>query len=323
MRRLTIVAVAAVSIVSSIILGVLHQQGLLSIDRLRSGFASATTPAETGSLANASPAAETPVAAGSASATASHAEQWSPRGLLKQSRDSLISHQSIKAQLVQETVVEGRRFRATGTYLQGRDLKLRLEFHLKIDEADGSLLEVCDGQILWTRQSIAGEIRITRRDVRQILDSSAVSRGNAEAMLRAEFGLGGLPAVLASLERSVDFTDVREQVIDAQNFLVLRGQWSEAFLAHWKPAEDQPPALPSYLPDEIRIYLDRDVLFPRRFLYLKRIPGRTGLRPLVTLDITEVVLNAAIDDSEFFFVPPDGSFPVDVTNEYLQKLARK
>ena len=102
-------------------------------------------------------------------------ESAEAKAALEQARQRLLSHQSIKAKLVETVAMSGRRFTVHGAYVQGRgdDLKLRLEFQAKLGDTEGSILEVCDGQVLWTRHQIGDETRIFRRDVRQILQAAS------------------------------------------------------------------------------------------------------------------------------------------------------
>jgi hypothetical protein len=69
------------------------------------------------------------------------------------------------------------------------------------------------------------------------------------------------------------------------------------------------------------LYFDRDTLFPRRILYLKRHPVRDFSRPMLTLDFVNVLLDAPVDELAFHFEPPEGIVPNDITELYLKQLA--
>ncbi|NOX53961.1 MAG: hypothetical protein GXP27_05875 [Planctomycetes bacterium] len=242
--------------------------------------------------------------------------------ILQLVRQKLIDYQPFRADVLETVVIGSRKFAVTGEYIQGRDLKLRLQLRLQVGNTSGSLLEVCDGQVLSTRLQIGEEVEITRRDVRQIL-RAAVAQPDAPAnLLIAELGLGGLSGLLASLERNMDFGQARAETIDGRRFTVIEGWWSDEFRETWrKQGRRARQGLPDYVPDGVRVYLDESD-FPRRFLYLKRIPGQELARPMATLDFTRVVLRTAVADDAFRFVPPDGVLPVDVTKRYLEQLRR-
>jgi hypothetical protein len=203
---------------------------------------------------------------------------------LQKARKSLIEQQSIQADILETVALGSRKFQAKGKYLQGTDLKLRLEFQVKLGGTEGSLLEVCDGQVLWSRQTIGGQTQVTRRDVRQILEVAAENRTMPKIMLQAELG---------------------------------RRQFQGGAAAE----KDAP--LPEFIPDRIRIFLSEGTLFPRRILYLKHRVKQNTFRPMVSLDFTNVKLNGPLNPDEFNFVPPDGVFQQDITNLYLERLAPK
>jgi len=207
-----------------------------------------------------------------------------------------------------------------GQYVQGQDLQLRLAFQVQVGKTSGALLEVCDGQVLSTRLTIGDDVRITRRDVREILNA-AVAGNVPESMLKAELGLGGLSGLLASLESNMDFEAAETETIASTQFLVIEGKWNSAFLKRWqsKSTDVSPPRLPDYVPDRVRVYFDGND-FPRRILYLKQPKDSKIFRPMVTLDFNNVVLNAPVSEDRFHFVAPDGVYPEDVTKQYLQQL---
>jgi hypothetical protein len=274
------------------------------------------------------PTASKPAAPAAAAPTAATAKQ--PASIdavtvLRQAREKLTAPgvRSIKARVRERVTIGDRTFRIDGTYLQGSGSDLRLKWEFKVvpeamqDGLAGSFLEVCDGTILWTRHQIGKEPRITRRDVRQILNAS--KSGGGPNPLAVELGLGGLPALLASLERSMKFDAVSQQKINGKKFTVLAGSWNEAVLRGYKNLLGQQSLL-DHIPDTVRIYLEPEILFPRRIAYLKQRTPHDDIEALVELDFLDIVINARVDEREFDFVPPNGVRPVDVTNEYLQQL---
>jgi hypothetical protein len=132
-----------------------------------------------------------------------------------------------------------------------------------------------------------------------------------------ELGLGGLPALLASLDHWMKFESVAQEQIDGKKFTVLAGVWKEA---RYKELLNKMSKqhLPEHVPDSVRIYLDPELLFPRRIAYLKRRGAQ--FEPLVEIDLLGIVLNEPMDEHQFEYAPPDGARPVDVTTEYVQQL---
>ncbi len=269
-----------------------------------------------------------------------------------------LSSRTIRAKLIQTVSIGDQKFEASGSYIQGRDLKLRMSVELRVGRQgtfQGSLLQVCDGEVLWTSHTIGrrsddssqpaknGQSQVkpeepkphvTRRDVQQIIDEMTRAGGRTRNAIIAELGLGGIPELLASLRETMIFAEVEQQKIEDELYLVLEGHWNEDVISRLtqldvvgssdaKQAEKSLPRLPQHIPDIVRVYFQRfdgGGLFPRRILYLKRPPARNFFRPMVSLDFDEVRLNTPVDDSEFEFVPPDLVYTEDVTQQYLNRL---
>ena len=245
--------------------------------------------------------------------------------LLKKSREKLLAYSSIQAEITETVQIGPKPFHIKGKYLQGKDLKLRLEFEVQSRKEDGkpigTLLEICDGQVLWTEHNIKGNSRVTRRDVQAILKQAQMNPNSQPNLLVAELGLGGLPGLLAAIQKNMQFESVAERTINGKTLTVLNGSWKEGFLAQFKGGDPNAPAqLPAYVPDGVRIYLDPDTLFPRRIVYLKK--NQETMESMVTLNFSKVTLNAPIAASQFAYEPPDGVFPVDITHQYLKQLSQ-
>jgi hypothetical protein len=232
--------------------------------------------------------------------------------------------QTIRATLIERVAISGRRFRLEGTYLQGTDLRLRLELKVIPEDpqlrVEGSLLEVCNGTILWARYQVGKETRITRRDVSQILNASK-SNGQIN-FSTVELGLGGLPALLAALDQWMKFDKVTTEELAVTGggrraFTVISGEWKDACRQDLLQKMSK-QHLPEHVPDAVRIYLETDSLFPRRIAFLKR--RGTQFESLVELDLLRPVTNCRFDEHEFEYAPPDGARPVDVTAEYLKQI---
>ena len=260
---------------------------------------------------------------------------------LKRARQLLTKHSSIRARLIEQVTLNDRTYRAEGRYLQlalkPGDWRMRLELTLKVGESEGSLLEVCNGSVLQTRTEIDPggtgkkkrenkELRISRRNVQEILDAARKSGDfseQTEANLLTSLGLGGLPALLASLEQDMKLGPPKEETIRDRPVVVLTGTWSEAVASRLRApgAAAGPGLLPTTVPDQVRLYLDQQTGFPYRILYLKKLPNRDVMKPMLTLDFRDVVLNEAIAPAEFEYEPPAGIESVDETNFYIQMLA--
>ena len=271
-------------------------------------------------------------AAGQAQKPASGDQQPTPgttapnsEELITRAREKLASYQSIQADVLETMAIGSRQFKATGRYLQGANNKLRIEFSIQIGkDTQGSLIQVCDGQLLWTRWNLGKNSRISRRDVQEIQRRIARERPEVrDARLMADLGLGGVKSLIAALEQSMDFSKARQMDIDGKAFYVVEGGWNKKSLNTFgaDPAEKE-VTLPEHIPDVVRVYLQQDNLFPRRIMYLKRHPEKSLVRPIVTLDFVRIKLNPPLNEAEFDYQPPaDKAIQVsDDTKEFLKRL---
>jgi len=244
-------------------------------------------------------------------------------GLITRAREKLASYQSIQADVLETMAIGSRQFKATGRYLQGQNNKLRIEFSIQIGkDTKGSLIQVCNGQVLWTRWNLGKNSRISRRDVQQIRRAVARQRPAVlDARLMADLGLGGVKALMAALEQSMDFAKARQMDIDGKAFYVVEGSWNKKTLSIFgsDPAQEE-VLLPDHIPDLVRVYLQQDNLFPRRIMYLKRHPEKSLVRPIVTLDFVRIKLNPPLNEAEFDYEPPDDVPQVDDTEKFLKRL---
>lgn len=261
----------------------------------------------------------------------------SPTAVLNNARKQLLKNKSISARLVETITIVDRTLKAEGRYLQTalktNDWHMRLEMAVKIGESTGSLLEVCNGEVLWTRTDIdsgrkkerkdAHDSTITRRNVSEIM-SAAKKLGDpkTETGLIASFGLGGLPGLIAAIEQDMKLTSVKEDSLNGHPVYIVQGTWNEAFLKKMGPPGAQPASLLMLpgIPESMRIYVDRETGFPHRFLYLKKVPGRDVFRSVLTLDFVDVALDEPINPAEFDYKAPEGAPVIEQTKAFVELL---
>ncbi|MBI1314177.1 hypothetical protein GC176_23020 [bacterium] len=238
---------------------------------------------------------------------------------LQQAHDKLNGYRFIDAKLEQTVRIGERQFKMEGRYFKGSDLKLRLEYEVQVGGTFGKLVEVCDGQLLWTYSDIGSQQRVTRRNVQQIISAASQAGFSAQNVLTAELGLGGLQGLLASIQKSVQFEAQWEQDASDRTFVVIEGGWKRSFrdriLGPNAPADRD---LPPTVPDQVRLYFEQDSLFPRRIMYLKADEDDRRY-PMVTIDFTEVAWPDTLDESLFAFKPPATVAPEDVTQAYVNQ----
>jgi hypothetical protein len=248
-------------------------------------------------------------------------------------------HETISARLRFRVDVMGERLTGSGNYLQGpwQYRLLRLEANVQAGDQLCGLQQVCDGQRLWTRRQVFDNPQLSYIEIAPVLAALAKAPAADATTLTSDLGLGGLPRLLRSLERSFDFTGVEEGMRGTLPMLLLRGQWKPEMLARLLPDQAQAiqagqaanvTLLPAQVPDQVALYLGRDDLFPYCVEYLRTeraIPqGREAqfvgqARPLLVLELFEVRLNPTLDSLQFVFNPGDLKAR-DATDDYLKAL---
>jgi hypothetical protein len=252
------------------------------------------------------------------------AESAEAVALLEQARQRIRSFQSVKADLTETVLIGPRRFRAEGSYLQRGEAEVLFEFTLTVKGANGkplngSLLEVCNGQILWMSYQVGSDVQVTRRDIAQIMEAAKQSPSIEGELLSSQLGLGGIAGLLASLQRSMTFESLTEEIVDGNPYRMIAGGWSQKYLRKLKSlGSGEDFVLPDYIPDRVRIFFDVNTDFPRRILYLKSIEGKS--QPMLALDFFNVQTNVPISNDAFLFAPPPDVLPQDITQEVISRI---
>lgn len=241
---------------------------------------------------------------------------------LKKVHDGLYDRASVKADIEQTVSMGNQQFQVTGQYLTSGQ-KLRLEYKIQPEQGiAGSLLEVCDGKELWSMLKVGEATRVTHRDVQQIKAAAAGSRNVPDVVLTAELGLGGLTALLASLERTMVFDAIKEESTDEGPRTVIQGKWKPEIIARWPRSKDD--LLPNYVPDLVRLWVDPATMFPVRIAYLKKVieKDKKVFRAMVSLKFRNVEFDGAVGEQDFTFETPDNVVPEDITRHFLDRMKK-
>jgi hypothetical protein len=263
-----------------------------------------------------------------------------PASELKHAREQLLKTSSVSATVVETITLFDKTYKAEGKYLQKtsprpNEWNMRLELRVKLGESAGSLLEVCDGEVLWTRTEIdfgkkrerrdRKELTLTRRNIAEIMSAARrLGDPRTETTLIASFGLGGLPALIAAIEKDMKFNpEMKEETLRDRPVVVISGAWTDAYVSQLRgpAAQGAPSLLPAFVPDSVRVSIDRETGVPLQVLYLKKMPGRKVSRPLLVLDFLDVALNEPINSNEFDYEPPAGVTPAELTKAFVDALS--
>jgi len=255
----------------------------------------------------------------------------------------LESRESISAQIRHEVHLFDKHLVGLGVYLEqrsGRDQLFRVEMRIQLGDKSSSLVQVCDGRYLWTYQNMPSEGKLSRVDLLRVLRTIQRSEKiENQGDVNILSGIGGLPKLLRGLDAAFDFNTVEQGRWGQRKLPVwrLQGQWKRQQLAKLLPqqrgaiekgAPTDLSKLAEHLPDHVVLLLGQEDLFPYRIEYRRMLPERPGQvneptsRALVTMDLFEVTINAAIDPMRFVYNPGESEV-ADQTDAFLASLGVK
>lgn len=304
--------------------------GIYATHSRSKGHASEVVASNVSATATAAPVAR----ANPASTSRDNLVPTPPAGdLIQQVIQRLASHDTLSAKISLSSGLFGESLIATGQYLQGpRDSRrLRLELKVKLGDKACSLQQVSDGQALWIQQTTLTQSRLSRVDVPRAVAGLQQTGFRPGVDVLA---LGGLPALIDSLNRSFDFQAVRSEKLGNMPTYVVLGVWKQAALGQLMPDQKQAidggaaadlSRLPVYTPNQVEIYIGRDDLFTYQVDYLRAATvGRHSHNDnvLARVKFVDVHFDTPIDPAQFVYQTRD-AVPVDDTDAFLQRMQRR
>lgn len=227
---------------------------------------------------------------------------------------------TLSCEISQSVMLTGQLFQAVGRYAQASGNRMRLEYRIfparavnakdsqemalgqpapdvSDRKATGSLERVSDGTVLWTKWKNGPQQQLTRRNISEIIEALKDVPNETSVKSLQNLGVGGLQTLMSQLQVGMDFGEVRELEGEGSNQLVLAGRWNAKTLKDvFNQSAETPTALPDYVPDYVRLYVDSARMLPLRIQYLKKHPELTKVRPIVTLDFRNFDLDFDLND---------------------------
>jgi hypothetical protein len=264
----------------------------------------------------------------------------------------VLAEAAVAADLRFKVEAFGHELVGSGRYLQlgaGAEKLLRLELKMQVAGKPATLQEICGPRYCWIRRDVPPAAptlgRVDLQDLRQALARRAIDQPSGVMPLDGWLMLGGLPRLLASLDKNFDFGPAKAEELQYKSSdgtikrlptWVIEGEWKpDRLAALLGQSVDQPPPaeLPEQIPHRVQLVLGRTEeilpLFPYRITYL-RLPkvdeqGRAGElapRELVKLELFNVYPKSDIDPREFDYQPAGQELEVqDLTTAYLQRFS--
>jgi hypothetical protein len=283
--------------------------------------------------------------------------------LIADSIRRLSARRSITAKTRQGAKLFGRELVGSGSFAQGPTASrlVRYDLQLLMKNRAVTRLQVSDGQYLWIVDDVKGEQDIERIEVDRLVTafqaekaSAADGAGAVEAAAVAaprELALGGIARLMASLDKSFEFSAVVPSQLGNVAVYAVEGAWKPAILGRAMPDQFvkvsqgqgtyDTSALRGHIPNQVVVFLGVDDLFPYRIEY-RRVQsggreaasgsssstGSAGGTPagagpanyelLSYIDFFEVRFDVFFDPHLFTFSP--GTRPyIDITESYLAK----
>ena len=338
------------TIVAVVLAIAVHQAPARSADEKSVPPDTAATDAKTSppdADSSSTPAADTSAAAVATQKTAAgSADVPNATDLLNQVRNKLQSLDSLKCDLHQTVMMSGMTLHATGTYAEASGNRVHVEFRifpsqptvkddtkkLAIDAepsaqapetARGELTQVSDGTVLFTLWKNGANVRATRRNLRDIMAAATKVAGYDADHVAMDLGVGGLRGLISRIESLMEFAPVQTKKAGDSDFYVVRGRWNAKARKELFQLSDDVIADPRpHVPEYVVFYIDAKTLLPRRIEYRKRAadPAQKFDRPMVTLDLRNIVLNETLPDDMFVFATPEGVTEEDITEQTIQSI---
>jgi len=264
--------------------------------------------------------------------------------ILTQLRARLEGLDSLKCELQQTSTIAGMKLTAVGKYVEASGNRVSLQYviypmspetvddakQLALDAAPetfdesrnrGVLIQVSDGTVLLTSWKNGDTQRVTRRNIRDILTAAEATKTYDPKNAAMDLGVGGLRGLISRLQASMEFAPVKSLTVGERQVFEVTGRWNErikkdVFKVPEGTLVDPRPQVPEY----VRVYVDAETMLPRRIQFLKRSmnPAEKMVRPLITFDLRNVVLNEAVDDQTFKFTAPENVPEEDQTEQVIQ-----
>lgn len=200
---------------------------------------------------------------------------------------SLTMGPPLQAKLRVRAWAAGKEVKEVGSYEQaGRGSGwMRMELEVPIADGKGRWQQTCDGRLAWTREELAGHVRVRRVDVGRV---SELIHNNSAFAVSPWLRIGGLAELVDRIRAEYRLT-ISEGHIEQVPMVVLKGQMHQARIDELT-AEGGNGEFPDLVPRLVRIAIPRerlDLPIPARIEFWSEEGGRL-ITMLEVYDLTEI-----------------------------------
>jgi RNA polymerase sigma factor (sigma-70 family) len=253
--------------------------------------------------------------------------------------------QSVSAELVEEVQLLKEKVTIKGRYLKASNA--RVYFRLTVGghpDTEETTLQVCDGETLWDYQQARNSQLYRKFSVKPILErlNSPDLDSKIKEQVMTQMGLAGPETLVVGLRRAIRFEHKEEGALGGKKVWILRGSCRNR---QGLAGPDGQPVLlngllPPYIPSDASLCLGKDDGWPYKLVLTgrplsvllntgKAMPAGRRIGSLsslekpdptkLTLEYTNVKLNAAIPVDEFAFQAPSTA-QVDDNTEVIVRM---
>lgn len=211
--------------------------------------------------------APAPPAAPPAAAPAVDEPPTEAERLIDEAAKKVAAIESVSADLVQDVKMLGQSFQIQGRYLKAPPSRVYLKLTVTgLPGSTGTMLQVCDGEVLWDYQQILESQVYRRLNVKPVFER--LQAPEIDDKLRDDIltslGFSGPETLLVGLRKSVKFDQKEEGELDGRPVYILRGSWKnrEGIVG---PDQRPIPAtgmLPPYIPSLAILYIGKEDGWP-------------------------------------------------------------
>jgi len=188
--------------------------------------------------------------------------------LIDEAIKKIAAIESVSADLVQNVKMLGQNFQIQGRYLKAPGSRVYLKLTVSgLPGSSGTMLQVCDGEVLWDYQQVLESQTYRKLSVKPILErlgSPEIDAALREQMLTG-LGFAGPETLLVGLRKTIKFDQKPEEAeLDGKPVHILRGNWRSREGLVGPDQRPLPPTgmLPPYIPSLAILYIGKEDGWP-------------------------------------------------------------